>query len=89
MMMISRNYRILDGDELVDEGEYDIDWEVFRKERNRLLDESDWRVVPDRPDAQDWVDYRSFLRDLPENFDGDYANAAMDAFESYDKPEEA
>jgi len=39
-----------------------------REERDRLLESSDWTVLPDAPvaDAQAWKDYRQALRDVPE-----------------------
>ena len=39
-----------------------------RTQRDALLAESDWTVLPDAPvaDEQDWKDYRQSLRDVPE-----------------------
>lgn len=39
-----------------------------RSERDRLLADSDWAVLPDAPvaDGQAWKDYRQALRDLPQ-----------------------
>lgn len=39
-----------------------------RAQRDRMLTESDFAVLPDAPvsDAQAWKDYRQALRDLPE-----------------------
>jgi len=39
-----------------------------RAERDALLKESDWAVLPDAPvgDAQAWRDYRQALRDVPQ-----------------------
>ena len=39
----------------------------LRKERNRLLQETDWRMVEDYPmtNKLDWKTYRQALRDLP------------------------
>ena len=42
-----------------------------RKERNRLLSESDWTMVSDAPgelNLQEWEKYRQRLRDLPSTF---------------------
>ena len=39
--------------------------EKARTERNRLLTECDWTVLPDVPVSQPWMDYRQALRDLP------------------------
>jgi hypothetical protein len=40
---------------------------VVRQERNRRLNESDWRLSPDAPvaDKAAWVAYRQALRDVP------------------------
>jgi hypothetical protein len=42
--------------------------DTIRKERNRLLAESDWRVLPDSPieNKEAWYAYRQSLRDFPE-----------------------
>jgi hypothetical protein len=39
-----------------------------RAERNRLLRDTDWTVLPDAPvsDAQAWQGYRQSLRDVPQ-----------------------
>jgi len=39
-----------------------------RTQRNALLSDSDWAVLPDAPvaDQQAWMDYRQALRDVPE-----------------------
>jgi len=41
--------------------------EEMREERNRLLKESDYTVLPDFPSSkkQAWLDYRKQLRDFP------------------------
>lgn len=42
--------------------------DTIRKERNRLLTECDWRVLPDSPSTNraEWYMYRQALRDFPE-----------------------
>ena len=39
-----------------------------RSQRDRMLKDSDWAVLPDAPvaDAQAWKDYRQALRNVPE-----------------------
>jgi len=39
----------------------------MRKERNKLLKDSDYRVLPDYPavNKEEWVSYRQELRNLP------------------------
>ena len=62
-----------------------VEWDEVRKERNRLLSISDWRFMSDQTPSQEWIDYRQFLRDLPQNFTE--ANDAADALNAYNVPE--
>ena len=45
---------------------------VFKMMRWILLNESDWTMMPDSPltdsERQDWVEWRQYLRDLPNSF---------------------
>jgi len=63
----------------------DISWDELRFERNNTLNHSDWRFMSDQTPSQEWIDYRQFLRDLPQNYDT--ANEAVDAWNEYNKPE--
>lgn len=38
---------------------------LLRLERNRLLQETDWRFRSDLTPSQEWIDYCQALRDLP------------------------
>ena len=38
---------------------------LLRIERDRKIAQTDWRVLPDQPSSDDWVNYRQALRDLP------------------------
>jgi len=78
--MIRAHYR--DG-ELV--GYIQMTWEEVRLTRNQALQDSDWRAVKDRVLPNPWKDFRTFLRDLPQNYDS--ANDAADAWAAYDIPE--
>ena len=49
-------------------------WVNFRDQRNQLLAQTDWWVLPDRTPTQAQLDYRQALRDLPANS----PNAALD-----------
>ena len=40
---------------------------LLRRERNRLLQETDWRFRSDLTPSQAWIDYCQALRDLPAN----------------------
>ena len=41
--------------------------------------------MSDQTPSQNWVDFRVFLRDLPQNYES--ANDAADALNEYDIPE--
>jgi hypothetical protein len=47
---------------------------------------SDYMFYSDNTASQEWIDYRQFLRDLPQNYDS--ANDAADAWAAYNSPEE-
>ena len=51
-----------------DERQLEQEAEEVRTQRDALLKESDWAVLPDAPvaDEQAWKDYRQALRDVPE-----------------------
>jgi len=72
-------------DEGVEEGEFDVDWDWIRKHRDQFLEETDWRAVKDRTMSQAWKDYRTALRDLPQ--DHATANDACDQWP--EAPEDA
>ena len=61
--------------------------------RNHVLKESDWRVNSDVEVSDEWVQYRQFLRDLPQNYFDESdsvsqgANEADDAWAAYPIPE--
>ncbi len=54
----------------------DFTWAQVRTYRNQLLTDTDWRAVKDRTMSQAWKDYRTALRDLPQDYDS--ANDAAD-----------
>jgi len=62
-----------------------VDWHEVRAARNQALKESDWRALKDVVLPNRWKDFRTFLRNLPQNFDS--ANDAADAWAAYDIPE--
>ena len=62
-----RKWVKLDGDDRVDEGEYDVSWETVRAERDQALKDSDWRAGKDVVLSTAWRDFRQALRDLPQN----------------------
>ena len=75
--------------------EVNVDWIFIRRQRNKELSRSDWRFMSDQSPSQEWIDYRQFLRDLPQNYFDESdevsqgANAAADAWNDYARPEGA
>jgi hypothetical protein len=63
----------------------DVSWSEVRQSRDAALAESDWRALKDVVLPNSWKSFRTFLRDLPQNFDS--ANDAADAWAAYDIPE--
>ena len=86
---MNRRKIVYAGVEIIEDSFFDISWEDLRRERDKVLDESDWRFMSDQSPSDEWVDYRAFLRDLPQNHPGDNANDACDAWNAYEKPEGA
>jgi len=56
----------------------DVSWLQVRVERDRALDESDWRALKDVTLPNPWKEFRDLLRTLPQRFDN--PNDAADAF---------
>jgi len=73
---MQRQWIIYDGDEVIDSGQHEVSWHQVRRERDRVLAETDWRAVKDRTMSQAWKDFRQALRDLPQ--DHEEANDAAD-----------
>ena len=62
--------------QLISSNTFDVSWTDVRAKRNQLLADTDWRAVNDRSISQAWKDYRTALRDLPQ--DHDESNDAAD-----------
>jgi len=75
---VNRSFTVYDGPDIIDQGEFDVSWEEIRDQRDKELEDTDWRAVKDRTMSQAWKDYRTALRDLPQ--DHDTANDAADAW---------
>ena len=63
----------------------EVSWEEVRILRNQELSQTDWWALKDLTMSQAKKDYRTFLRDLPQNYET--ANDAADAWAEYEKPE--
>ena len=74
--MMNRRVLIYDGDQVLEDSERDVDWPEIRNARDLELAATDWRAVKDRTMSQAWKDYRTALRDLPQ--ENDTANDAAD-----------
>ncbi len=83
--MIDRNYIKYNGSEVIEQGQYNVDWEEVRMYRDEELARTDWWAVKDLTMSQAKKDYRIFLRDLPQNYEP--ANDAADAWAAYEIPE--
>ena len=80
---MDRNWLEFNGTEIAAQGKFDVDWETVRKERDNLLKQTDWTAVKDRSMSQAWKDYRTALRDLPQ----EHADA-NDAADNWPQPPE-
>jgi len=75
---MNRSWTKYHGTEIIDQGEYDVEWEDVRRERDAALAKSDWRALKDVTLSAAWRDHRQALRDLPQ--DHADANSACDAW---------
>ncbi len=75
---MDRSYTTYAGADVIDQGKRDVTWEEVREMRDYWLKKTDWRAMKDRTISQAWKDFRTSLRDLPQ----DHAdpNSAADAF---------
>jgi len=72
--------------EIITTHQRDVSWSEVRAIRNKTLKNSDWRFMSDQSPSDEWIAYRVFLRDLPQNYP-DSANDAADAWNEYEIPE--
>jgi hypothetical protein len=79
--MINRKRTKYAGTEIISVTDIEIDWEYIRFKRDGELKNTDWRFMSDQTPSQEWIDYRVFLRDLPQNYDS--ANDAADAWNEF------
>jgi len=83
---MERSFEIFGSDGgLIEQGMKDVSWSTVRASRDQALAESDWRALKDVVLPNSWKSFRTFLRDLPQNFDS--PNDAADAWAAYDIPE--
>jgi len=82
---MDRNFRVYDGQEIIEQGMREVSWDELRHYRNSELVRTDPWAMSDRTMSQEQIDYRQFLRDLPG--DNDSANDAADAWAAYEIPE--
>ena len=65
----SKEIYVLDGKILLRDREDTITWNNIRAKRNKLLKNSDHKVMPDYPsDKEAWGTYRQALRDITKTF---------------------
>ncbi len=75
---MDRSWQKFENDAEIDSGAHDVTWVQVRAARDNALADSDWRAVKDRTMSQAWKDYRTALRDLPQDYES--ANDAADNF---------
>jgi len=73
---MNRTFTVYDGEDVIESTQVDVTWEQVRAARDKALADSDWTAVKDRTMSQAWKDYRTALRDLPQDYDS--ANDAAD-----------
>tara|TARA_R110000796_G_C14275663_1_gene401894 strand:+ start:65 stop:313 length:249 start_codon:yes stop_codon:yes gene_type:complete len=81
---MNRKETIYFGEEIIEIIYHDVEWEEVRSLRNKELKNSDWRASQDVIMTDEWVQYRTFLRDLPQNHTE--ANDAADAWNEFTIP---
>ena len=76
---MDRNHTVVDHrGEVISSSMIDVDWIQVRRVRDKALADSDWRALKDVTLSTAWRDYRTALRDLPQ--DHADANSACDAW---------
>ena len=84
-MIINRKVTKYAGTEIISVTYLNLSWEYVRIKRDVALKNTDWRFMSDQSPSQEWIDYRQFLRNLPQNFTD--SNEAADAWNEYPIPE--
>ena len=75
---MDRQFTVYDGQEIIEQGQRDVEWNEVRRARDAALAASDWRALKDVTLPNPWKDYRQALRDLPQDYPGDNGNDAAD-----------
>jgi len=69
---MNRTSTVYHGTDVIETTEIEVTWDDVRAARNRALLESDWRALKDVTLTTAWRDYRSALRNLPQNHSESY-----------------
>ena len=83
--MFNRREIIYHGEEIISDTMNNVDWPSIKNMRKHILSECDYMFLSDQTPSQEWIDYRQFLRDLPQQFTD--SNQAADAWNEYPIPE--
>ena len=83
--MFNRREIIYHGEEIISDTMNNVDWPSIKNMRKHVLSECDYMFLSDQSPSQEWIDYRQFLRDLPQQFTD--SNQAADAWNEYPIPE--
>ncbi len=84
-MIVPTYMNFVDEQGNVTQEQLSMSWNQLRQHRNNELDNSDWRFMSDQNPSEKWINYRTFLRDLPSNYED--AWSAGNAWNQYDIPE--
>lgn len=64
-----KDLELIDGELTLVDRKETVSWEYIRAKRNKLLNNSDFKIMPDYPsDKEAWMKYRQELRDLPQTY---------------------
>ena len=66
-MILDRTVTRFKNGEVIEVYQREVEWEEVRELRDTILLQSDWRAVKDRVLPNEWKEYRTALRDLPQN----------------------
>jgi len=65
--LMERREAVYHGTDLVSEEFREVSWDQVRAERDKALEDSDWRAGKDVVLSTAWKEYRQALRDLPQD----------------------
>ena len=77
-------HSVFAGTELISSKTIEYDWHELRQARDAELEKTDKYALQDREMSNEMREYRTFLRDMPQNYD---EVGALAAWHDFDTPE--